>query len=229
MTEKSTQPKVHIFQKKDDYNCGPTCLSMVYKLRGKQINVKQIVKDFHYEPKGESTYPPQLARHLLKHGLKTKLTIGNPKTISPAWKSWPKDQIIDALKSWLTLQPESQWHKYGLHMLFYLQEGGEAELKAYTIKDLTRMLDRGSLLIICIDEVWLWGHRFLDKEAKIDELKGQSHGHYVLVDKYQGKEVHVLDPYPTKIKNRHGTYQVDFQELLNASLIWSGTIIEVLP
>ncbi len=221
-------PLEHVFQKEDDYNCGPSCLEMIYRLRGIKRTVKDILKDFHFEKLGSTTYPAQLARDLIKNGLKTKIIISNPRAISPAWVNLPKEKIIDNLKDWLTLQSKHDWHTFGLHLLFYLQEGGEVELKSYTVVDIKKMLDKGSLLGIALDEAWLYGHRLKVKKAETDEFNGDTYGHFIVVTGYKGNKFSILDPYPTVFKEKHGSYAIDAYQLLNASLIWAGTIIEVL-
>jgi len=229
MTVKNIQlPKEHIFQKENDECCGPCCLSMVYKIKGKNISLGQILKDLKLGEKGLPTYPPQLARHLNSNGLRTKLTISNSQVISPAWANEVKSKVIENLKYWVTFQPKHDWHEFGLHALFYLQEGGEIELKSYGISDIKKMLDSGSTLILGVDEVFIWKHRFKEHKAEIDEIKGKSYGHFIVVTGYKDNKFSVLDPYPTKIPNKYGSYEVNGNDLLNASLIWAATILEVL-
>lgn len=221
-------PSEHVFQQKDDNNCGPSTLEMVYRFKGIDRNVSQILKDFHFGPKGELTYPPQLARDLQRNGLKTNLLISSPSVISPAWAQWNKDQLIDALKDWVTLNPKHEKHVLGLHTLFYLQEGGEITLNSYSSEDWRQMLDKESLLVVGVDEVWLWGHRFKEYEAEIDNYKGKTEGHFVLVTGHTDNKFSVLDSYPTNLEDRHGQYEVEQNQLVNASLLWEGMVVEVL-
>lgn len=221
-------PSEHVFQQPDDSNCGPSTLEMVYRFKGIDRDVPQILKDFHFGPKGELTYPPQLARDLQRNGVKTNLLISSPSVVSPAWSEWNNDQLIDALKDWVTLNPEHEKHVLGLHTLFYLQEGGSIDIHSYAADDWKQMLDRKSLLIVGVDEVWLWGHRFKEFESEIDDMKGKSDGHFVLVTGYTDNRFSVLDPYPTGLKNRNGQYEVEQSQLINASLLWEGMVVEVI-
>ncbi len=223
-----TLPKEHVFQAENDQNCGPCCLQMIYSLKGKKRTVKEILADFHFEEKGRSTYPGQIARDLLRHGIRTKLTIANPRVISPAWVGKSRAELIELLKLWATLQDKHEWHLYGLHLLFYLQEGVEVVLKPIGQEDLQQMVDRQSLLILALDEVWLWGHRYKSKKAEIDDLGGKTQGHFILVKSRKGDNFSVYDPYPTIQPDVNGEYEVDGKKLLNALLTWSATIIEVL-
>lgn len=218
-----------MFQAEDDQNCGPCCLQMLYLLKGKKRTVKEILADFHFEEKGRSTYPAQLARDLIRQGLQTKLTIANPRVIAPDWAGKSKAELIELLKQWLSLQDKHDWHLYALHLLFYLQEGGEVVLKPINEKDLQQMIDRGSLLLLAVDEVWLWGHRYKDKKAEIDDVGGRTHGHFVLVKSRTGDQFSVFDPYPTIQPEAHGEYLVDGKKLVNALLTWSATVVEIFP
>jgi len=217
-------PKEHIFQKPGDDNCGPCCLAMVYSLKGKQVPRDLNLK---LKKKGKTTYTPQLASYLLKNEIKPKLFISNPQVISPAWSNLPKEKIIKNLKSWLMINPKRGWKTFGRHLLTYLRNGGEIELKSYTTEDFKKLLDKGSLLVLCLDEVWLWGHRFIKGKAKIDEIGGETHGHFVVVTKYNNGKFEIYDPYPTTVLGRFGVYWIDGNQLLNASLIWASTILEV--
>jgi hypothetical protein len=205
---------------------------MVYALRGKKITVDDILHDFKQDKKGKATYVPQLARHLQKNGLKTRVHVSSSKVVSPAWAELEKSQLIDNLKTWLTLHSKDDWHLNNLYALFYLEDGGELLVESYTAKTLQDMLDRGSTLIVCVDEDWVWGHRLKrqpeDQEVHVDELAGKLEGHFVVVTGYDGDHFHVLDPFPTNIPNRHGEYDIEVNQLTNASLTWDPQIIEVL-
>jgi len=222
--------KVHIFQESDSYTCGPCCLAMVYSMKGKKISLKDILTDFHHPEKGEATYLPQLARHLNKEGIKTKVVISTSKALSPAWKDLTKEELITQLKEWIPLHPTNLWLMDVIHLLFYLQEGGEVKQESYSAKTIKEMIDRNSLVILCIDEDWVWEHRFKLKGDKrvINELEGGLEGHFVLVTGYEDNMFHVLDPFPTKIEGRHGEYDVDENQLINASLTWDAEILEIM-
>lgn len=225
---KITAKKEHVYQEIDSDNCGPSCLSMVYKLKGQDISLEEISNDLKLGSKGECTYPPQLAGHLVNHGLKTNLLVSNSQFISPAWNKLGRQDLMDNLKNWLVFQPKHDWHLYGLHTLFYLEDGGHVELRSISVDYLKRTLEKGSILILCIDEVWIWGHRLKEHEGSIDDLRSKSWGHFVVVKEYTGDKFSVLDPYPTNLPGKEGVYEVNGDDLVSAVLTWSGTIVEVL-
>lgn len=230
MDNETKLPDIHIFQDSDSSTCGPSCLAMVYAMKGKQITRSDVLHDFKHGEKGEASYTPQLARHLLANNLPNRMIIAGSTGLLPSWRDLPKEEVINNLKTWLTLHPQDVWQPNNLHLLFYLQEGGEARIQAYTASTLKNLLDKGSTLILCIDETWVWEHRLkLDGNKRIvDDLAGMREGHFVVVTGYKDDKFHVLDPFPTHIKGRHGAYDIDENELVNASLTWDPEIIEVL-
>lgn len=221
--------KVHIFQESDSNTCGPCCLAMIYGLKGKDISLDDILKDFRHPKKGKPTYVPQLANHLNKHGLKTKILISTSKVLSPAWKNLSKDKIIENLKAWILVHKRNPWSKDVKFLLQYLQGGGDSEQISYGAQTIKEMLERGSLVLLCVDEDWIWGHRFKKEPTKrvIDDIAGKVEGHFVVVTGYKDHVFHVLDPFPTNIDNRHGEYDIDMSQLINASLTWDAEVIEI--
>ena len=203
---------------------------MVYGLRGKRISLDDILRDFKLDHKGRPMWASELVRHLHKNGMATKFTVSTSHVVSPAWEHLPKEELIENLKAWLGLHPKDEWFINNLNVLFYLQEGGELSVASYTASTLKAMLDAGSTLILAIDEDWVWGHR-LDRshdQVVVDDLAGGVEGHFVVVTGYEGTNFHVLDPYPTNIENRHGSYDVPENCLTNASLTWDPQVIEIL-
>jgi hypothetical protein len=222
-------PKEHLMQDSESATCGPTSLAMVYQKLGINITVADILRDFYQGPKGESTYVPQLARHLHGQGIKTKVLVSSSKILSPAWKNLNPRDLTANLKSWLTVHPDDYWHNNNLHLLFYLQEGGELDIVSYTEATIKEGLSRSSLFLVCVDENWLWGHRLKREngDIKINDITGKLEGHFVVVTGSEEGQFHVLDPYPTGLKGKHGSYDVPAADVVNASLTWDPQIIEV--
>ena len=223
-------PDYHVFQGPHSDICGPCSLAMVYSLKGKPVTLDDVLRDFKLDHKGKPMWASQLIRHLHKNGLATTLTVSTSRVASPAWANLSKVELIENLKTWLTLHPKDDWHFNNMNVLFYLQEGGQLNLASYTASSLKAMLDNGSMLILCIDEDWVWGHR-LDRsgeQVRVDDLSGYLEGHFVVVTGYEGNMFHVLDPYPTNIEGRHGMYDVEEERIVNASLTWDPQVIEIL-
>lgn len=227
----STQlPKEHVFQESDSFTCGPSCMAMVYAMKGKNITAEDILKDFGHPQKGKPSWVPQLATHFEKNGIKTKIFISTSQLASPSWKDLSKEKLINNLTKWQMSHKKHAWRKGVEFLIEYLKAGGDIELKSYTAQTIKAMIDRGSLVILCIDEDWVWGHRFKQVEGKrvVDDIEGQLEGHFVLVTEYKDNTFHVLDPFPTNLENRHGVYDIDMDQLTNASLTWDAEVIEVL-
>jgi|SRR5579872_745175 len=223
-------PPEHIFQESDSYTCGPCCLAMVYSLKGKHILLSDILSDFNHPEKGKPTYIPQLAEHLEKNGIKTKLLVSTSKLLSPAWSRLPVAELIENLEKWLKVHKSNPFIKDVEYMISYLKKGGTVEQDSYTTRTLKEMLDRGSVVILGVDEDWIWGHRLKLEGHKrvVDDIAGGVEGHFVLIKSYKGQNFHVLDPFPTNLENKHGEYDVNENQLLNASLTWDSQVLEIL-
>jgi ABC-type bacteriocin/lantibiotic exporter with double-glycine peptidase domain len=94
-------PSVHIFQESDSNTYGSCCLAMVYALKGKNISLSNILNDFNHPKIGKATYVHQLANHLHKNRVKTKIVTSTSKVLSPAWRDIPKEKIIENLQAWI--------------------------------------------------------------------------------------------------------------------------------
>ena len=223
-------PPEHIFQESDSYTCGPCCLAMVYKIKGKNITLQDILKDFKHPEKGKPTYVAQLAEHLEKNEVTTQMIVSSSRLVSPAWKNKSMSELTHTLMKWLELQKKAEWRKAVEYIVSYLKSGGQVVQDSYTAQTIKSMLDRGSLVILGIDEDWVWGHRLklVGEKRIIDDLGGKVEGHFVLVKGHNNGKFHVLDPFPTNIEDRHGEYDVEENQLINASLTWDPEVLEIL-
>ncbi|MBP9691018.1 hypothetical protein KBD81_02965 [Candidatus Woesebacteria bacterium] len=222
-----TDTTFHSFQKFDDKNCGLVCLEMIYKLRKMKRNVSEILKAFDFIEDGMSTYAPQLARDLNAQNLKTYIYAMNTRIMPPSWQGLESQDLINNLKKWVVHHKEHDWFMHNLHLLFYLQEGGSIELKMYTLEDMKRMLDSGSIILICLDEVWLHDHRKVEKKTEYNNITGDTHGHYVLVVGYNQDMLQIADPYPNNSISQKGLYMVSAEKILAGSYSWAGSIVEI--
>ena len=218
----------HVYQKADDDNCGPTCLAMIYRLKQVKRSVNDILSDANIEKKGEPTYAPQLARDLLAHHIRTQILSMNTRSLPPSWSEYSSKELQASLKKWLVHNKNHEWFLHNLHMLFYLQEGGSVKIKVFSIQDIEQMIDNGSILLVCVDEVWLYGSRSKAKEATFDNIRGDTYGHFVLITGYTETGFQIADPYPTGDKKKNKVYIIPKEHLIAASFSWAGSIVEVL-
>jgi len=203
---------------------------MVYAKKGKHITLQDILKDFQHPTKGKPTFVAQLGMHLLENKIQNRLVVSISTLVSPAWKNASKEELIENMGKWLSAHPDDLWHEDVEHTLSYLQKGGELIQESYSKETIKEMIDRKSLVLIGVDEDWLWGHRFklIGDKRVVDDIEGKREGHFVLVDGYNNEYFHVLDPFPTNLEDRHGQYNIPMNQLVNASLTWDGQLLEIL-
>ncbi len=111
--------------------------------------------------------------------------------------------------------------------MFYLQEGGKLRIVDLSTNIIDEYLNKGYIIITCVEESWLWQKRKVEGRSKYDDIKGHARGHFVVLYEKENNEYLISDPYPTKIKNREGLYKVSKQKLLVATLVWNRAFIAV--
>ncbi|MFH1971734.1 MAG: hypothetical protein ABIJ05_05140 [Patescibacteria group bacterium] len=208
-------------------NCGPFCLLNIYTHFQIPTTINKIQSELNVS-KDDPTYLAQLARNCLKHKLDSIILSSNPRIISPSWKDKTKKEIIVKLKEWVTLNnSNSWWLRTALFLLFYLQEGGNIKIVDLSTSIIDKYLEKGYLLLCCLDESWLWGKRKINKKAEYDDIKGYSTGHCIVIYKHINNDYFISDPYPTKIEEKEGLYKVNKQQLLVSTLAWSQEILAI--
>ncbi len=213
-------------QKVDSKTCGPYCLLNIYSHFGIKTSLKSILNDLNIS-EVEPTYVSQLARHALKSGIRTSLILSNTFVISHDWKDKSKTEVIESLKEWIVRNSESEWIRDALFTLYYLQEGGELVIANITTQVIDTLLQQNNVLIVCIEESWLWGKRKLKGAVEYDAVKGMTAGHCIVVYGQKGNKYLISDPYPTQISGRDGLYSIDKDTLVVSTLIWSKHLLAI--
>lgn len=220
-------PPEHVFQKAGSENCGPCCLQMIYNLKGINRDLEKILSDLKYPPQGKNTFPGQIATHLLQNGQDCRMYVANTRVVSPAWRDLTREQLISNITEWMQANPKDDWLNFGSSLQLFLKAGGKIDFKSLGPDDFQEMLNRGSQLIPCVEGPLLWDHKFIMPKQLVDEIHGSVPGHYVVVKSLIDGQVEILDPYPTNLSEKNGHYKVSLKDLVNATLVWSGTVIEV--
>jgi hypothetical protein len=213
-------------QKVGSKTCGPSCLLNIYQHFGRKTSLATILKELGVK-NDESTHLPQLARHLNRNRLKTVILSSCAHNISPNWATKNKKEVIELLKKWVTHNSKDKWLADALHLLFYLQEGGEVKLVDLTTKVIDGHLAKSDVVLSCLEESWLWGKRKISGTAKFDNIRGHTEGHFVVVYDRRGSDYLVSDPFPTGLKGKEGLYAVDKEKLLVSTLIWGAQVLAI--
>lgn len=219
-------PKEHVFQRKTS-ECGPCCVSMVHALRGKPRSVEQILISLGFPSDAQSHWTTigQLASYLLDAGFAPSVILGNSRIVVPGWISLPPVELVSRIQQWIDLHPGDYWAREAAAIIPFLLKGGRIERAIIDSQLILERLRTGSLLVPCLDEVWLWGHRYHD--GKLDEVQGKTDGHFVVLLRALDQNVEILDPYPTNLPERHGNYSLPARDIVPAILSWDGMIIEI--
>jgi len=215
-----------IQQTEDDKTCGPTCMAMIYRFYGKEISRKQILKDLKIE-KDETTYTFQLARHFQNSDLKVKGIVSHPDITDFSWRDLSHKELIEKIKEWIPFNIKHRWARSALYYLYFLQEGGTIKITSLNNKIIEKALQNNSLILAPLDESWLWGKRKISGQAKFDDLKGKTTGHFVIICGMDKDKFKIIDPYPTKKEGKEREYWVDKDQVLASILMWSAELLVI--
>jgi len=206
--------------------CGPVCLLNIYTHFQIPLSLDVILKELNVT-NTDLTHLPQLARNCLTHTLETVILSSNTQAISSSWDVKTKEEIITILKAWVSHNTYDNWAKEVLFLLFYLQEGGNLKILDLSTSILDEYLDKGYVLLSCLEESWLWGKRKIEGKSEYDDVKGHTRGHFVVVYGKEDNNYLISDPYPTGIEGRDGLYKIDKQKLLVSTLVWDHEFLAV--
>ncbi|MFC1653488.1 hypothetical protein ACFL1M_01425 [Patescibacteria group bacterium] len=213
-------------QKAGSKTCGPSCLQNIYTHFNKKTTLKKILKDLSVTV-DDPTHVPQLARHVKDIGLDVRIISSCTYNISPDWKSKSEKEIAELLKKWVVHNHKNKWIKDVLYLLFYLQEGGKLEIVDLSTKIIDKELDKGNVVLSCLEESWLWEKRKIYGTTKYDSIKGRPTGHFVIVYDKKGDEYLISDPFPTGLKEKEGLYKVSKDKLLISTVVWGAQILSI--
>lgn len=213
-------------QKVGTKTCGPSSLTNIYAHFGKEVGLEKILNDLKVKD-DETTYLPQLARHIQQNGLATQVLSSCPFNMSPDWKDLDKSSLIENLKAWTTHHHKNPWIKDALFLLYYLEEGGRVNLVDLSTKLIDEELTKGNVVLCCLEESWLWGKRKVSNVVEYDSIRGEPRGHFVVVYGQKDDEYLVSDPYPTNLPERQGLYSVSKDKLLVSVLVWNPEVLVV--
>lgn len=214
------------FQKIATKACGPISLCNIYT----HFNISKTVEDIYQEMEvtsADATYLSQLATNCVKNGLETNLISSNPNILSPDWNDLPINDLLARLKKWIALNVADSWARSAIYLSYYVEEGGKISIANINKENIDKYLEEGRVILVCVNDSWLWGKRKLDNVAEYDDIKGKGRGHFVVV---YGKNIDnylISDPYPTGIPNRNGLYEISKDTLITATLVWNPEMLVV--
>lgn len=210
----------------NSFSCGPVCLLNIYDFLEKNLDLDQILTDLNVNT-SESTYLPQLARHLNNNQIITSILSSNTFVLTPEWIGKTNTEISGLLRQWLVKNFQSGWFKSALFLLFYLQEGGNIKIADLTTKLLDEYINRNNLLLVSVEESWLWGKKKKPGLVEYDSITGHEAGHFIIVYGSKNNEYLISDSYPTAINGRSGLYSIPKDKLLVSILLWNPEVLVI--
>lgn len=218
-------PPEHVFQR-NFTECVWCCASMVHSHFGRPRTVDDIRRALKITKPPFYGFAGQLASYLSSQQFESRLVVSTTKLIPPAWHSLSGPELAKNLYKWADAHEGHPLRVEVEHISEFAQAGGKVVFRPLTSGLLTTMLGSGSLIIPFLDEVRLWGSRFVP-DGTVDDRQGQTWGHAVLLTRLLNGKVEVFDPFPTGIAERNGHYFVDPEDIVQATLTWDAMMVEV--
>lgn len=183
---------MNIFKQETNISCGIACLRSIFNYYGKIFTEKEILdkNEFYKLPNGFANPIISLGVTALKLGFKVKYVGYNPIIVN--------NSQLDLRKS---LEEKSRTYfeigKFCIDKAIeFLDAGGEIIIDRLNVEKLKKLIDENKFILVEIRPAFL-------KNASINQL------HKIILDGYNNKEFHVLDPSGKE-------YYVDFDSLLMA-------------
>lgn len=210
-------------QEFNDYNCGPVSLLNIYEY----FNVDKNINAIHTEINSNSnqiTYLPQLALNLHMNNFKVEYLSSNPYRVSRSWSKFASDEVYKMYKKYVTKNKNNQWSNSDKHLLNYLSKGGILKVKNNITSELIdNLLDQKRLILVNIEQSWIYGSKLIPFTNKFDDIDGKTSGHFIVIYKKKGSSYYFMDPFPLKKE----ILKVDKDILLTSLCFWNPELVSV--
>ena len=222
----------------DDTTCGPTCLHAIYQFYGDPISLEEVIAQVSQWRQG-GTLDVYLAIHALRRGYRTEIIPFNLKVFDPTWADQPTPRIAEKLKTQLAFKSGLPgFTEVTRAYLEYLSLGGALKFAVITPAMIRRYLNRGAPILTGLSSTYLYNAaREYDRDGRtiVDDVQGQSTGHFVVLWGYRRdlRQVLVADPLAANPLAPGQYYGVDIYRLVCAIMLgiltYDGNLLIIRP
>lgn len=213
---------IEILQQPDEVTCGPTALHAVYRYFGDAISLEQVVREVHQFEDG-GTLAVWLGSHALQRGYEAVLYSCNLQLLDPTWFILPYTNLIEKLKAQLLYKKEDE--KLGRTteaFIEFLSHGGVIKMEDFSREILRKTLNQGTPILTGLSSTFLYrSARETPPYQRLDDLRGTSTGHFVILCGYdrETKMVQIRDPHTQNPYSRTRKYQVHIDRVISSILL----------
>ncbi len=211
-----------ILEQPDDQTCGPTSLHAVYQYFNYNIELAQLIRDIHFLEEG-GTLAVYLGIDALKRGFNATLYSYNLKIFDPSWDGLEPPELIAKLRKQLRYKKGKKFTEATKAYIRFLKMGGIIKFDNLTYGLLTSILQQNIPVLAGLSATYLYKSKreFIDHKdrTKLDDIKGEPVGHFVVLGGIKDKKVMVADPYKQNPFSNDHIYEVSKTRFINAILL----------
>jgi len=215
-------------QEPTDDLCTVRCLESIYHYYNLAKPTMYFVRELALAD--EMAYLPQLLRLMSRDGFKVIANISSTQIFDLTWKGYSTNKLASKVEERYHNILDSRWKRLAGEYLLYLKEGNEISQDVISVQYITEQLIQGKILLALVDNVIFHqrGRRYWNAENKtynIDDIKGQSEGHGVIINGINSEgKIHVVDPSTIQYYSNDGCYWLDPSVLIAGVYSHSGEI-----
>jgi hypothetical protein len=204
----------------DETTCGPSCLHAIYRYYGEDISLERVISEVRSLKEG-GTLEVFLGCHALRMGYSALIYTYNLAVLTRPVCTGCSD-LRGRLKAQREVKNEPKLHIATKGYLEFLELGGEVRFEDLTTSLIRKYLNRSVPVLAGLSATFLYrSPREFGREGKLDDLKGESAGHFVVLSGYHRGErtVLVADPlFPNPVSENH-SYNVNIGRVLCSILL----------
>ncbi len=212
--------KFKIQAQPDDVTCGPTCLQAVYNYFGDHIGIQDVINEV-IQLKTGGTLAVLLGIHALKRNYKVTIFTFNLHIFDPTWFEEGVNleaKLLEQLKYKKDIYIPFETDAY----LQFLRLGGKIRFEEMTPALIKKYLLRDIPILTGLNATYLYHcKREIGVTNQYDDVRGESAGHFVVVNGYSKNtgKVYISDPLNPNPMAETQYYQVNPNRLINAIML----------
>jgi len=215
-----------VIERQPDYTtCGPTSLHAIYRYYGDPIDLRTVIAETPKLPTG-GTLGVHLSVHALRRGYEVDTWVCNVRHFDPTWFQGPVD-VLAKLKARMAARKLDADPRYGPALASvgeYLTLGGKVYWGDLSPALLETVLRERTPLLTGTNGTYLY-QCARESEKGVDDVAGESFGHFVVLCGYRSSDQTVSIADPLKDNPAHGTkyYRATVHRLIGAIFLGIGS------
>ncbi len=204
--------------------CGPTCLHAVYRYYGDKVTLSKVIAGVSTLPEG-GTLGVFLGCHAQGRGYRATIQTYDLQVFDPTWFGNSRAHVRERLVAQARVKRDRKLRTATRGYLQFLDAGGSLLFEDLTSQVIRRHLLEGRPILTGLSATYLYRtSREFGENCRMDDIRGQPVGHFVVLCGYDKKSRRVLvaDPQHPSPLTESGIYLIAMERVIGA--IFLGAI-----